>query len=125
MTKFDLLDGHQYMSLKTFRKSGEAVATPVWFAREGDKLYVTTNAHSGKVKRIRNNPQVELAPCNSRGKLLGKDYVTATARILPDGAESQQANRRLSRKYTIQYWVIDLLSRVRREEGAFLEITPA
>jgi hypothetical protein len=50
---FANLEGQQYMSLVTFRPSGEPVPTPVWFAREGDVLYVTTLKRSGKVKRLR------------------------------------------------------------------------
>jgi PPOX class probable F420-dependent enzyme len=60
---FPNLQGHQFMSLITFRKNGEPVSTVVWFAQEADKLYVLTAADAGKVKRIRQNAQVEVAPC--------------------------------------------------------------
>ncbi|MDT7579905.1 MAG: uncharacterized protein QOK35_1169, partial [Pseudonocardiales bacterium] len=42
----------QFVSLSTFRRSGAPVATPVWIARDGDALVVTTIADSGKVKRL-------------------------------------------------------------------------
>ena len=76
------LHGYQYMNLTTFRKSGEGVPTPVWFAEEDGKLYVLTGKNLGKVKRLRNNPQVQVAPCNIRGKPLGP-VVEARGRILP------------------------------------------
>ena len=53
MPHFDMLDGHEYMLLTTFRKDGTPVPTPVWFATDGDRLVDTTGKHSGTVKRIR------------------------------------------------------------------------
>jgi len=74
--------GQKYISLVSFRKSGIAVYTPVWFAEDGGKLYVMTRNDSGKYKRIRNNPKIRIAPCNIRGKVTGAEF-PATARILP------------------------------------------
>src|ERR1700758_144622 len=76
------IHGQKYISLSSLRKSGAAVSTPVWFAEEDDKLYVKTRSDSGKYKRIRNNPQVRVAPCTIQGKVTGPQF-TATARILP------------------------------------------
>ncbi len=87
----------KYISLTTFRKTGVAVATPVWFGEENDKLYVMTRGDMGKAKRIRNNPQVRVAPCTIRGKVTGSEF-PATARILPP-AEHQHARQTLNRKY--------------------------
>jgi PPOX class probable F420-dependent enzyme len=78
------IHGQKYISLSTFRKTGVAVPTPVWFGERDDKLYVKTRSDSGKYKRIRNNPQVRIAPCTIRGKVTGPEFA-ATARILPTG----------------------------------------
>jgi PPOX class probable F420-dependent enzyme len=59
------------MNLPTFRKSDDVVPTPVWFVALKAKLYVRTEAGSGKVKRIRNNERVELALSTIRGKTVG------------------------------------------------------
>ena len=56
-----LLQGHKFIALSTYRKSGQPVVTPVWFTQRDGKLYVWTGASSGKVKRLRNNPHVSLA----------------------------------------------------------------
>jgi PPOX class probable F420-dependent enzyme len=72
----------KYISLCSFRKSGAAIPTPVWFGERDDKLYVMTRSDSGKYKRIRNNPQVQIAPCTIRGKITGPKFA-ARARILP------------------------------------------
>ena len=64
---FPMLEGHKNMNLTTFRKSGNEVPTPVWFVILEGKLYVRTEASSGKVKRIRNNGRVEPTPSTVRG----------------------------------------------------------
>jgi len=89
--------GQKYISLKTFRKSGVGVATPVWFGQEGDKLYVMTRGEMGKTKRIRNNPQVRAAPCTIRGTVTGAEFA-ATARILPV-EEHARARQAINQKY--------------------------
>ena len=86
-----------YISLTTFRKSGAAIATPVWFGEQDGKLYVMTRGTMGKTKRIRNNPQVRVAPCTIRGKVTGPEFA-ATARILPS-EEHQHARAAINRKY--------------------------
>ncbi|HKV77349.1 MAG TPA: PPOX class F420-dependent oxidoreductase [Candidatus Sulfotelmatobacter sp.] len=87
----------KYISLTTFRKTGAGVATPVWFGEDGDKLYVMTRSDMGKTKRIRNNPQVKVAPSTIRGKVTGPEFA-ATARILPPETH-QHARQTINRKY--------------------------
>lgn len=91
------IHSQKYISLATFRKSGVAVATPVWFGEEGDKLYVMTRSNMGKYKRIRNNPGVKVAPCTIRGKITGPEF-SATARILPS-QDHKHARTTINRKY--------------------------
>jgi uncharacterized protein len=76
------IHGQKYISVATFRKNGAAVYTPVWFAEQDGKLYIMTRSDSGKYKRIRNNPDVRIAPSTLRGKIIGPEFA-ATARILP------------------------------------------
>jgi PPOX class probable F420-dependent enzyme len=91
------ITGQKYISLTTFRKTGAAIATPVWFGEDGGKLYVMTRGDMGKTKRIRNNPQVKVAPSTIRGKVTGPEFA-ATARILPP-EEHQHARQTINRKY--------------------------
>src|SRR5690349_9404791 len=81
----------KYISLMTFRKTGVGVSTPVWFGEQDGKLYVMTLSKSGKAKRIRNNPRVNVAPCTMNGKVTGPEF-PATACILPK--EQHAAARR-------------------------------
>lgn len=91
------IHGQKYISLTTFRRSGVGVATPVWFGERDGKLYVMTRGDMGKSKRIRNNPQVRVAPCTIRGKVTGPEF-PATVRILPK-EEHARARQTINRKY--------------------------
>jgi uncharacterized protein len=91
------IHGQKYISLKTFRKNGVAVPTPVWFGEEDGKLFVMTRGDMGKTKRIRNNPRVKIAPCTISGKATGPEFA-ATARILPP-EEHAHARQTINRKY--------------------------
>ena len=102
---FAAFAGHKYLNLETFKKSGDGVKTPVWFAADPSvrldasdaKLFVYTIGVSGKVKRIRNNPRVRIAPCTAGGKLLG-DWVEARAEIVT-GEEAVRGMDLLNKKY--------------------------
>jgi uncharacterized protein len=91
------IHGQKYISLATFRKSGVPVATPVWFGEDADRLYVMTRSDMGKVKRIRNDPQVRVAPSTIRGKVTGPEFA-ATVRLLPP-EEHAHARSAINRKY--------------------------
>ncbi len=110
------IHGQRYISLGTYRRNGEKVATPVWFGENGDKLYVMTRSEMGKMKRIRNNPQVAVAPSTIRGKVTGAE-VAAVARILPP-EEHAHAHETVNRKY----WLARLSSPWSKAD-AFLEIS--
>ena len=88
----------RYVSLTTFRRDGTPVATPVWVARLGDELVVYTARSSGKVKRLRNNDRVLVAPCDMRGRATG-DVVEGTARLQDDAHSTTSA---ILRKYRLQ-----------------------
>jgi PPOX class probable F420-dependent enzyme len=113
---FSQLGGQRYLSLATFRKNGQEVRTPLWFAEQDGRLYVMTRDDSWKYKRIHNNPHVRVAPSNARGRVTGP-WSDATARILPrdDEAPARQALRR-------KYWLLRI-SWVWSKHNIFLEIT--
>jgi PPOX class probable F420-dependent enzyme len=83
------------ISLVTFKRDGTPVATPVWCAGEDHSLLVYTEADSGKVKRIRHDPHVTVAPCSFRGKPRGP-AAEAAATIVDDTGEVAAL---LTRKY--------------------------
>lgn len=119
---FDALEGHRYVALTTFRRSGEGVTTPVWFARLEDVLFIFTGLDSGKVKRIRNNSRVTLAPSNVRGRPKGVSF-EAEARLMSE-AEEGVADRTIEEKYTWQYRLFNTMLGLRRNPAKhiFMEL---
>ncbi len=106
------LDAEKYVSLVTFRKTGVGVATPVWIARDGDELLVFSERNAGKVKRIRNDPRVELTACDMLGRRTHGATVTGKARILDDEG-SARARRVIARRYGFVGRVTMFFSRLR------------
>ncbi|WP_341952605.1 PPOX class F420-dependent oxidoreductase [Salinibacterium sp. TMP30] len=126
MTSHDLfaLAEATYVSLTTFRKSGDAVATPVWIVAAGDRLLVTTAPTSGKVKRIRHTIRVELTPCDMRGNVLdGALTVTATAAVHEDAETLGAMHAALQKKYGAKYAAIRLAQKVRGTAGQSVAVS--
>ena len=88
----------QCIALTTFRKSGQRVVTPVWFAQHLGTIYVETYATDGKVKRLRHSAHVTLAPCTYSGKITGV-VSEGNAHILTESQEIATAQEALARKY--------------------------
>jgi PPOX class probable F420-dependent enzyme len=104
----------------TFRKDGRAVATPVWSARDGDSLVVWSAADAGKVKRIRRDGTVRLAPCTVRGTPTGPE-VDGRA-VLLDANGSDRARRLIARRYGLIGKFAMLGSRLRRGQDGTVGI---
>ena len=121
---FDALAGGRYVRLSTFRKSGAVVPTPVWFARLGKNLYVVTGRNTGKVKRIRNNPGVAVAPSDFRGRPKGPE-MRAVAGVT-DEQRGGPADRALRGKYGWQYRVFEVVEGLRgaTDDLVYLELRP-
>jgi uncharacterized protein len=112
------LGDERFVSLTTFRRTGEPVATPVWVVRDGDALDVYTTAESGKVGRIRRDPHVELRACDRRGRVAdGTPVVPATA-VIDESAEGVGLTERLLRtKYGWEFGGVRLLQHAERLFG--------
>jgi hypothetical protein len=85
--------------LQTRKRDGSWVATPVSLVIADGVGYFRTYDAAGKAKRLRNFPDVRVAPGTARGKATGP-YVTGTARLL-DGAQAERARTRLARKHPL------------------------
>ena len=111
----------KYLNLVTFRRSGAAVPTPLWFVEEGGVLYVRTPARSGKVKRLRNNPRVRVVPSDGRGNPKGA-WIDGRARVVVDDAEAERANRLVHRKYGWRKKLIELWYKRNPEERVTIAV---
>jgi len=127
---FAAFAGHKYLNLETFKKSGHGVKTPLWFAADpasdlasdAARLYAYTTGNSGKVKRIRNNGSVRIAPCDMRGNLLG-EWVDARAEIVT-GREAAYADRLLNKKYVPWKQLLNFFASFRRRGRIGFVIRP-
>jgi len=121
MNHYDLFTSHQYLNLETFRRNSLGVQTPVWFVQDGNSIFVRTLANSGKVKRIRNNKQVNIAPCKVDGKLLGAWY-PCHAQEIPDPDTDKKVDHLLYRKYGVIKKLFALSARLQDRQYTVLKL---
>ena len=107
------INQQRYVSIATKKRDGSWVWTPVWFAACGAEgaFYVFSAGAAGKVKRIRNYQDIQIAPCTASGKILGQSVLGKA--WLEDGSEqSRDAYAALKLKYGWQMAVLDLFSKL-------------
>ena len=120
----------RYLSVRSFKRDGTGVATPVWFVADGGQLFAFTDLHSAKVRRIRRDPHVLVASCRVDGKLRGEP-LPAHAQVLTATAELERVQQLLLARYKVSYRVVMLFYRLGRRlrgkqsvaDGAALAIT--
>jgi uncharacterized protein len=121
MQTLDRLQRPWAVLLTTYRRDGTPVATPVSLAVAGDRGYVRSPGTAWKVKRIRRDPRVQIAPCTVRGRPTGP-ALPAVARRL-EGDEARRAARALRRRHPLlQGVLVPLAHRVLRCGTAHYEI---
>ena len=110
---FPDLGREQCIALTTFRKTGQAMTTPVWFAISLGTIYVETHADAGKLKRLRHTARVTLAPCTYSGKVTGS-VSEGNARLLTESEESTAASVALAKKYGVMRSLYHFVRNARR-----------
>lgn len=118
--KLEQFQNREYIRLETFKKNGQAIPTPVWFVVEDDMLYVRSYANSGKVKRMRNNSRVLVAPSDALGKAHG---VTIEGTALRVNADLEiKISQLLYRKYGLMKMSFDLWGAIKQLDWAVFAI---
>jgi len=120
----------RYLSVTSFKHDGTGVATPLWFVFHDERLFALTDLHSGKVRRLRHNPRVLVAPCRASGKLRGEP-LPARAEVLTENADLERVQKLLIERYKFSYRLVMLMYRLGRRlrgqpslaDGAALAIT--
>jgi uncharacterized protein len=124
-TPFAGFDRHRYVSLTSYRKNGEGVATPVWLLPHEGKLFIWTNRESFKAKRLARDPRCTVAPCNANGKQLLGPHLDGHARFVEPIRASEIASM-MKARYGIQFALIRALNWLRGiREYAVIEISPS
>ena len=110
------------VSLKTRKRDGTWIATPVNIVVEDDHAYIRTWRGSGKSKRLRNFSEIEIAPSTIRGRVTGP-YLSAWAQLLT-GDEARHAATLLNQKYPIIHGLlVPLVHWIRRDTTEHYRIT--
>jgi len=121
---FERLVRARAVMLTTFRRSGEGVGTTVWLAVEEGRILVTTTPTSGKVKRIRNDGRVTVAPCTQFGRVTGAAEEARARLMTPE--ETETALAAIRQRYGLLDRFFSLVNRLQGEtEEIGIEITPA
>ncbi len=98
----------RYALLRSFRRDGTPVDTPIWFALDGDAVLFRTKV-GPKTGRLTTRPDVELTACDYRGRVRpGATTVTGRATIL-SGADARRANHVLRKRYGWQWNIVPLI----------------
>ena len=121
----EFLEGGNYISLATRKRSGDWVATPVWFAPAGGSYYVFSAGNAGKVKRLRNFSESRIAPCTMSGTVTG-DWADTHAFVLEGKEDCATALKALRDKYGWQMLMADFFSSLTGKMGRrkYIRIDP-
>ncbi len=112
------LEKQKYINLETYKKSGQAVRTPVWFMISDGLVFVLTTQNTGKVKRINNNQTVKIMPCGMRGEPKG-DWIDGTARFATE-SETQNAIKLRHKKYGLRAKIVGMF--IKKEKPIVIAI---
>jgi len=112
MSDFSRFRKEEFLSLETYRKNGQTIKSPMWFAQDNDALYLWTMADTSKVKRIRNNPNVNIAPCKRMGEVTG-EWMTAHATIDDSPIVVAQVEAMLLKKIGLFFRIFRFIDAIR------------
>jgi PPOX class probable F420-dependent enzyme len=102
------LSAARYARLRSFRRNGTPVDTPIWFGL--DEAAVVFRTKTGpKTKRLAARPGVELTACDYRGRVRPAATTMAGRATILSGADAEQANRLLHGRYGWQWNIVPLI----------------
>jgi len=108
--------------LTTYKRDGSPVGTPVSVAFDGDRAFFRTYDKAWKARRLRRNPEVEVAPSTFRGTPAGPS-LHARATLL-DGDQARIAATALARRHRLlQGLLVPLAHRLKRYRTLHYELS--
>jgi uncharacterized protein len=118
---FGPLESSKTALLTTFRRGGEAVATPLSIALADGKAYFVTAFDSGKAKRLAHTPRVTLAPCTVGGRVTGETVAGRARRLDPE--ERKRAAKGLLKPTGVLFWSL-VTYRLQGRKMVLVEVVP-
>lgn len=106
-TTLEALSRSHYALLRSFRRDGTTVDTPIWFVLDGPTALFRTKI-GPKTRRLTARPDVELVVCDYKGRITGGTWLSGRATVL-GGEDAEQANHALHRRYGWQWNIVPLL----------------
>ncbi|MFN6551337.1 PPOX class F420-dependent oxidoreductase [Mycolicibacterium septicum] len=106
-TTLEALSRSNYALLRSFRRDGTTVDTPIWFVLDGPTALFRTKI-GPKTRRLTARPDVELVVCDYKGRITGGTWLIGRATVL-GGEDAEQANHALHRRYGWQWNIVPLL----------------
>lgn len=124
--ELEFLEGGNYISFSTRKKTGDFVTTPVWFAPQGGSYYLFSAGDAGKVKRLRNFSESRIAACTMSGTVTG-EWMNTRAYLLESPEDKDTALKALRRKYGWQMAIGDCFARItgRMQRRAYIRVEHA
>lgn len=114
-------ENQQYLNIETFRRNGEGVKTPVWFAKEGNTLLIWTQVTSGKIKRIRRDGKVRVSPSTAAGETLG-EWTDAQAAVFDSNEDIKRTEIIFRKKYGWMFSMFGWLGKIRGAKYATIQV---
>ncbi len=90
-----LLDLTRVGILGTTNPDGSPLLTPLWYARDGDEIWIVIGPKSPKARNIRRDPRVMLVVMDENGYT----YVTITGRARLESGEDGAKPRAMAIRY--------------------------
>lgn len=123
LSKMESLESQKYINVETYRRTGEAVRTPVWFVESGGLYFIITRGDSGKVKRLRHNQKIRVAPCRMNGEVTG-DWFDAEGSFVESEEVLNVVKSLFNQKYGAVSRITNLFSRMQRKKRVFIKVLP-
>lgn len=122
-SKIVVPNAEKYISVETYRRSGEGVRTPVWFVESGGVYYIITRGDSGKVKRLRHNHEMKAAACRMNGEITG-EWFAAEGSFVESEVALKAIKGLFDEKYGAVSRITNLFSRMQRKKRVFIKVSP-
>jgi uncharacterized protein len=108
----------RYISLTTYKRDGDGVATPVWIAQAGETYLFTTGDTAWKTRRLLNNPNVTVSVSDLRGRVApGATIYTGTGAVKSDAEAVAAAEQAIAEKYGWQFKATKVVDRAKTVLG--------
>ena len=118
-----VIQSSKYINVETYRRSGEAIHTPVWFVESGGIYFFLTRGDSGKVKRLHHNSKIKVAPCKVNGELTGNWFDAEGSFVESEGVVNV-IKTLFDQKYGALSRITNVFSKLQRKKRVFIKVTP-